>query len=78
MEPSLLLGLSNGDITNSCAYNVFESAICASVQIVHMSPHTSTTVVKTKKESHSYADTCVVNHHCLIVHDHNRQTNVYG
>ena len=62
----------------SCVEDDYECAICTSVQIVHLSTHTSLAVVETKIELNSHADTCVVGDHCLILHDHNRPLNVYG
>ena len=55
-------------------YTVF----CASVQTVQLSGQKSLTAVKTKKESDSHADVCVVGDHCLVEHDHNRTVNVFG
>ena len=47
------------------------------MQTVHLSAHTSLTVVKTKRELDSHADTYVAGDHCLIIHDHNRPVNIY-
>ena len=52
--------------------------IGASVQSVYLIAHTSLTVVKTKIELDSHADTCILGDNCLIVHNHNRPVNVYG
>ena len=35
-------------------------------------------LVKTKMELDSHVDTCVLDDHCLLVHDHNRPVNVFG
>ena len=52
--------------------------MCANVLTVPLSTCTSLTVVETKIELDSHADTCVVGDHHLIVHDCNRPVNVYG
>ena len=48
------------------------------MQTVHLNAHNSIAVVETKIELDSHAETCVLGHHCLIIHDHNRAVNVYG
>ena len=39
--------------------------------------HGSVANSKTKAEIASYADICVVQDNCLVIHDHNRPVNVY-
>ena len=46
--------------------------------MVNLSSQNSIAEVKTKIELDSNADTCFVNDHCLIIHDHNRPVKVYG
>ena len=40
--------------------------------------HSSVASSKPKVESDSYADTCVVDDNCLVIHDHIRPANVYS
>ena len=54
-----------------------EPVICSSLQTVQLCAQNSLAVVKPKKELDSNADTSVLGNHWLVVHDHNRQVNVY-
>ena len=51
---------------------------CVRVKTNHLNAHSSLTLVVTKIELDSHADTYFVGDHCLIVHDHNRLVNIYG
>ena len=54
------------------------TAICTSVQTVQLCAQNSLTILETKVELDSYADTCVVGDYCLVVHNHNKPMNVFG
>ena len=67
----------NTETNMSCVYH-YDSAICVSMQTVHLSAQNSLAVAETNMELDSHADTCIVCDHCLIVHDHNRAVNIFG
>ena len=49
------------------------------LNIIHvLIAHASVAHSKSKVKINSHADTCVVGNNCLIIHDHNRQVNVYS
>ena len=59
----------------NCVEN--DSVIYAGVQTVQLCAQNSLTVIKTKIELDSHADTCVVGDHFIVVHDHKRPVNVF-
>ena len=65
-----------GDIKTRCVYKVAVS--CTSGQQEQLSTQKGITVIVTKIELDSHADTCVKGVQYSVMHDHNIPVNVYG
>ena len=70
--------MSSKNKTNISSGDDYESAICASVQAVHLHDHNILTVAETKILLNLHVDACVEGDQCLVVHDQSRPVNIFG